>query len=215
MQKSVLIFSLLFFASLAIGQKNSINIVSGTLIGFDGEGLAYAPVGITGKNKGVTTDSTGNFKIALEYGDKLHFSYLGYQSVEYYPEEITEELHGIIALDNAMLREVVIVGNRMTWIPVPPIICVFDQDAHLGINAEATPVSYYPNPTTGIVHVVADLPKGIINVFSSDGKLMLRQGVNDIQTELSLAGLGAGMYFLSYENEHWAQAIGKVSLLGN
>ncbi len=63
--------------------------------------------------------------------------------------------------------------------------------------------------------VATDLPEGIINGFLSDGKLLRRQAVQDVQTAVNLAGLSAGIYLLSYENEHWAQAIGKVSLIGN
>jgi hypothetical protein len=222
MKKPILSFCLIAIASILFGQNTSECNLSGTVVDYNGEVLIGATISILGKNKGTFTDLNGNFKITVAHDDLLRISYAGFQSIERYPDEIEYDLNGRIELNEGLLlREVVIRAKKIVGDGGCKLYAQYTRTGGCGnkrLSFELStnhPMQYYPNPTTDVVMVSTEETRGFINVFSSDGKLLLRQRVQEVQTRLDLLGLAAGVYVLSYENDDWGQVIGKVSLLRN
>lgn len=79
----------------------------------DKDNLALTGVSIYIKNKpsmGTTTDLDGHFNIKVNYGDKLVFTYIGFQSVEFVAVKAKKDLKIQMLEDSKALEEVVIVG---------------------------------------------------------------------------------------------------------
>lgn len=71
---------------------------------------------------------------------------------------------------------------------------------------------YAPNPTKDAVVIQTEETTGMILVFSVSGSEVARVHVTEAATRVELADYASGVYFLYYENEGWAQSIGKVVL---
>ena len=96
-----------FFISFAFAQEKI--SVSGTVT--NGETpLADVSVKVVGANQGTTTDKQGNFKITAAKGQRLVFSYIGYEEQTAVVSELTEINIVLKNSVNNALNEVVVVG---------------------------------------------------------------------------------------------------------
>ena len=81
--------------------------VTGTVVDETGEGVIGATVMEKGTSNGTVTDFDGNFKIKVEAGKTLVFSYIGYQTLELPAQNGMK----VVMKDDAQsLNEVVVVG---------------------------------------------------------------------------------------------------------
>jgi hypothetical protein len=200
--------------------QSQVQLLSAQVSGSDGELLTGATVAVIGLNKGTVTDSEGKFRLYAANDDLIRISYIGYETAEFYPDEITFDHAGRVVLrEGNWLREVVITAQRMERPPmtITTIRIVCDSIGTKGLHISTTPMPwhYYPNPTTDGVMVETDMETGFICVFSMDGKRVARQPISRARTRVELAGLRSGFYLLQYENNGWTQTIGKVCLVLN
>ena len=226
MKKLIPCLFLVLTTALLPAQNAPVHVISGTIVGYDGEALVGATIAVAGKSTGTITDLNGKFKLTVANDALLHISYLACQPIELYPDEIEYELKGRIEMkEDNWLKEVVITAKGVASKSVTST-CYWVVNDSIGqyypsLQPSAVPRpsqrpwQYYPNPSTDGVTVSTETPGGFINVFSSDGKRVVRQPVCAVLTKVDLLGLAAGMYILSYENGGLVQVIGKVSLLRN
>lgn len=113
------------FSCISYGQ-----IITGTVLDKETKiPLAYANVGILGKNNGTVTDENGNFSLSIPeklLGDTLRISYIGYESIslcKYYQDSLINLLVELKP-KSFVLNEViitpsdfkeVILGNTVDW----------------------------------------------------------------------------------------------------
>ena len=106
MKKYILLFFCMFVFAIASAQ----NTITGTVTSAtDGEPLTGVTVKVKGQRAAAVTDIDGNFKISVQKGNKLEFSYIGFVNQDY-----TVKGPGHIDIkmtpDNTGLEEVVVVG---------------------------------------------------------------------------------------------------------
>lgn len=98
-------------AGIEISQQ--VGTVKGQVVDATGESLIGVNVSIKGTTKGAITDINGNFMIDASTGDKLVFSYIGYQT-----QEITVGNQKTVKItlreDSKALDEVVVIGYGTT-----------------------------------------------------------------------------------------------------
>jgi len=66
-----------------------------------------------------------------------------------------------------------------------------------------TRLRYYPNPISTVLHVNIALPtndKLIIELYDFTGRMLQKQSLNQLQNEISVAGLASGLYGLVIYN---------------
>jgi hypothetical protein len=91
-------------------QRNSKNIVKGTVIEKSGEPLAGATISLTGTNYGTIADIDGNFEIIVDdYYNTLTFSYIGYKTKEM-QATMGSEITVTLAEERLMLDELVVIA---------------------------------------------------------------------------------------------------------
>ena len=64
-----------------------------------------------------------------------------------------------------------------------------------------TDVKAYPNPTSGVIVIKAEMMNGI-EVFNSLGQMFLVKDVENDEVSLDLGSFGSGMYFISILTEN-------------
>lgn len=105
----LLSLSLLFTTTYA-QQANELTI-TGTVVDEVGEPLPGVSIYIKDKSvSGTSSDSDGKFSIQVEYGDKLVFSFIGYEPVEHVAIESTSDLTVPFTETTEALDEVIVVG---------------------------------------------------------------------------------------------------------
>lgn len=102
----------LVFVSMATTLAQSVQVrqVSGKVTGSeDGGALPGVSVSIKGTSRGVTTDNAGNYKLSVNDGASLVFSFVGYstQTVSVGNRSVIDV---VLSADNQQLNEVVVVG---------------------------------------------------------------------------------------------------------
>ena len=103
LRKLFLSFALIFVSTIMYAQTE----ISGTVVDVTGETVIGATVMEKGTSNGTITDFDGNFKIKVEPGKTLVFSYIGYQTQELPAKDGME----VTMKDNAKeLAEVVVTG---------------------------------------------------------------------------------------------------------
>lgn len=215
--KKVFFFTCLFITMCQFRAQSQGHPLHAQVFGSDGEKLIGATISVVGKNKGAITDIEGDFRLSAANDDLIRVSYIGYETAEFYPDEITYDHGGRVVLrEGNWLPEVVITAQRMEMEPTPTItdIWIYDSIGTRNLQISTTPMAwhYYPNPTADVVMVETAMETGFISVFSMDGKRVVRQPISRARTRVELAGLRSGFYLLQYENDGWTQPIGKVSL---
>lgn len=84
--------------------------VKGTVTDDENYPLISASVVIEGTTSGTTTDANGNFSLPVSVGQKLVFSYIGYQTQTITVKEGKETYEVTLKVDATYLSEVVVVG---------------------------------------------------------------------------------------------------------
>lgn len=102
--RSILFLMMMFVSVSLFAQKQTI---TGTVTDETGEPLIGASVIQKETKQGCMTDLDGNFKIDVENGSTLVFSYLGYVTQE---QKAAPGMRVVLSEDNKMLSEVVVVG---------------------------------------------------------------------------------------------------------
>lgn len=105
MKKQIYLFILLLFCSQSFAQNS---MISGKVTtADDGSPLAGVNISIKSTNKGMQTDGTGSYKIAVSKGEKLVFTFIGFK-----PHEILVDNRSVINVtlqnDAGILDEVVV-----------------------------------------------------------------------------------------------------------
>jgi len=113
----LLILPLLFFSQSIFGQTKGEDLVQFTGIILDGTDeellpLPYANVLVIDHNRGTYSDFNGFFSIVVEKGDKVEFSAVGYQTVQFQiPDTLTDNRYSLVQLmtqDTINLPETVV-----------------------------------------------------------------------------------------------------------
>jgi len=113
----LLMLPLLFFIQSVFGQTKGDNLVQFTGIILDGTDeellpLPYANILVTDHNRGTYSDFNGFFSIVVEKGDKVEFSAVGYQTIEFQiPDTLTDNRYSMVQLmtqDTINLPETVV-----------------------------------------------------------------------------------------------------------
>ncbi|MGJ8743464.1 SusC/RagA family TonB-linked outer membrane protein [Polaribacter sp.] len=105
--KSVFIVLLLFCATLSA--QNEVT-VTGTVTSLaDNEPILGANIIIVGTQKGTSTDFDGNFKLSVNSGDILEFSYLGFKAKQV-PFVNQKTINVALEEDANVLDEIVVIG---------------------------------------------------------------------------------------------------------
>lgn len=191
------------------------------------EGAVGVTIRVVGQSRGAMTDLDGNFQLMVTEEDRLSFTYTGCAPATYTVLDVAELNHEIILIDGTLLPEVVITGTKITKQSVsygclvinscPMQSAALQQEERnqdeLSISLDKT-WSYYPNPTVEGIMVSTEEQTGYIDVFSTDGRLVGRTLVTDINTKVPMTELPAGTYLLLYENADWQSVIGKVVKAG-
>ena len=112
--KSGLFFSLLFISELALSQVHKGRVFSS----LTNSPLAYANVGIAGRNIGTVTDLSGSYTLDLESvndTDSIRFSMIGYQSKTFLLRQFRSDSVKTVFLDQRLytLTEVKITYHKL------------------------------------------------------------------------------------------------------
>ena len=101
-----LLLLFLFFPVLIYGQ----NLLSGSVVDeASSSGIAGANIVVKGTTSGTATDIDGAFKISVNSGDVLVFSYLGYVTQEVvYSDQAA--INVVMSEDSSLLDEIVVIG---------------------------------------------------------------------------------------------------------
>ena len=68
---------------------------------------------------------------------------------------------------------------------------------------ERNTLTYYPNPSNGYITFTKQITSELlINLFSSDGKLVLKKKLDSIDKTLDVNGLNRGLYFIKISGEN-------------
>ncbi len=105
--KRLLLSLVALFASIGIYAQTEI---TGSVVDETGEGVIGATVKVKGASHGTVTDFNGNFKLKVQSGAMLVFSYIGYDKVE----QAAQAGMKVVMKDNAPeLQEVVVTGYQV------------------------------------------------------------------------------------------------------
>jgi len=141
-----LLLFFLFVASFAFAQ----NSVEGIVKSANGEPLAGASVIEKGTSNGTVTDFNGNYKMNVEKGKSLVFSYIGFLTKEI--KVTTNTVDVTLEDDGEELDEIQIVGSRSVKrsvidTPVPVDVINVSELSTKNGNAEITQILQYAAPS--------------------------------------------------------------------
>lgn len=149
-------YFLIFFFAITLGSwaQETVYTISGT-VSDDVDVLIGVTVTIQGKMGGVVTNMDGDFTIKASKGDKLIFSYIGYETLEYL---VTEEVHDLkITLKNAdtQLDEVIVtaMGTQRKISSLASISTVTPEDLKV--------------PTPSVANLLGGRVAGVITMVNS------------------------------------------------
>ena len=91
-QKAIIVTIILFANITVFSQTHTLKEISGKVTAF-GKPLQNVNISIIEKNRGTTTNEYGIYKIKVENGDKIQFSYVGFKKVIIVVEDITKVLN--------------------------------------------------------------------------------------------------------------------------
>ncbi|WP_430406132.1 T9SS type A sorting domain-containing protein [Fluviicola sp.] len=88
-------------------------------------------------------------------------------------------------------------------------------EMHLGVNeAELNHVSVFPNPSSGKIELLSDIPLRNIQVVNVIGTLLKEFDANLTLTEIDLTELPQGTYYLKIENSNGEHSIKPIQISG-
>lgn len=105
------ILPLCLWLTATFAQQTEELIIAGTIVNENGEPVPQVSIYIKDRPAaGASTDENGKFSIKSIYGDRLVFTYVGYESVEHVAVESTADLIIKLLDKSSELDEVVVVG---------------------------------------------------------------------------------------------------------
>ncbi len=140
----------------------------------DGSGLPGVSVQLKGSNKGVTTDASGNYSIAVPDKGTLKFTFVGLL-----PKEVTLSAQSVINVsltaDTKQLSEIVVTGSGSAT-----------SKRKLGISVESITAENIPSIPTGSLDqaLVGKIPGAQISSISGnpgDKVNIVLRGINSVQ----------------------------------
>jgi TonB-linked SusC/RagA family outer membrane protein len=153
--KKVFLLSLWLFAVLSVhAQTGSQYTVKGTVLDENNEPLAGANVYVKNTTFGLTADVEGKFSIKVTLGSTVVFSFVGYESREYFVQKDVPDLK-ISLKPNSMLDEVIVaaLGSQRRISTVGAITSVDPSELQV--------------PATSISNILGGRVAGIINMQTS------------------------------------------------
>ena len=63
-------------------------------------------------------------------------------------------------------------------------------------------ISVYPNPSTAVFNIQGSAELGVVEVYNTIGKLVLKTMVKDTQTQIDLSKQAAGMYYIILQEKN-------------
>ncbi|AIM39059.1 hypothetical protein KO02_22000 [Sphingobacterium sp. ML3W] len=96
-------------------------LIAGTIVDKNREPISNVSVYIKDKpSVGTSTSQAGKFSIRANYGDKIVFSYVGYNAVEHLAVETNDQLRISLMDNSTTMDEVMVVGlgnvqRKISW----------------------------------------------------------------------------------------------------
>lgn len=109
--KILCILPLCLWLMIGFAQQKEELTISGTVVNENGEPVANVSIYLKDKaNIGTSSDEKGKFSIKADYGDKIAFTFVGYEPVEYLVVESQIDLQIELKELSSEIDEVVVVG---------------------------------------------------------------------------------------------------------
>jgi len=109
-QKSLVLLLFFFFGYTAFSQTTTLKKIKGKITSFN-EPLKDVNIIVIGKNRGTKTDIQGSYSIEAEVGDKIQYSYVGFNTIIILIEDITSILNLEMVANTNNLDEVIVKGR--------------------------------------------------------------------------------------------------------
>jgi len=110
MKKQILLL-MLFALCFSVSAQKQVFVMEGTVYDETGVTLPGATIFVKEKTGiGTTSDGMGKFSIRAEYGDKIIFSFVGYENIEYLVIEESKTLEIRMSVGAQQMEEVVVTG---------------------------------------------------------------------------------------------------------
>ena len=139
---------LLWTVCLTLSAQEKTFVMEGTVYDENGETLPGATIYLKDKTGvGTSSDVMGKFNIKAEYGDKIVFSFIGYDNVEYLVIEESKTLEIRMTISSKQLEEVVVTALGTTQRKISSVAAVSTVD----IKELQTPVTSVANLLGGKV----------------------------------------------------------------
>lgn len=148
-------FLLTFFAVTSISMaQETLYTISGT-VSDDYEPLIGVTITVQGKMGGTVTDLDGNFSIRAAKGDKLIFSYVGYETYEYLVVEEVRNLNVKLETGATQIDEVIVtaMGTQRKISSLASISTVTPEDLKV--------------PTPSVANLLGGRVAGVISMVNS------------------------------------------------
>ena len=122
-------------APQVLSASQATTYVTGQVTDENGEPIIGASVTEIGTTRGTVTDVNGKFSLRASGNGKIQVSYIGYKTVTVNPGS---NLNINMAVDNALLDEVVVVGyGQQKKVNLTGAVSVVDMDKAVGSRPEA------------------------------------------------------------------------------
>lgn len=153
--RKIYYFLLTFFAVTSISMaQETLYTISGT-VSDDYEPLIGVTITVQGKMGGTVTDLDGNFSIRAAKGDKLIFSYVGYETYEYLVVEEVRNLNVKLETGATQIDEVIVtaMGTQRKISSLASISTVTPEDLKV--------------PTPSVANLLGGRVAGVISMVNS------------------------------------------------
>lgn len=152
------ILPLCLWLSVSFAQQTQEELtIAGSVVSDKGEPIANVSIYIKDKPTGATsTGNKGEFSIKAVYGDRLIFTYVGYESVEHLAVQPTTDLRIELADKTSELDEVVVVGLGAQQRKISSVGAITTVD-----------VKQLQSPAPSIANLLGGRAAGVISMQSS------------------------------------------------
>ncbi|MBE8722271.1 SusC/RagA family TonB-linked outer membrane protein [Sphingobacterium pedocola] len=151
------ILPLCLWLTATFAQQTEELIIAGTIVNENGEPVPQVSIYIKDRPAaGASTDENGKFSIKSIYGDRLVFTYVGYESVEHVAVESTADLIIKLLDKSSELDEVVVVGLGASQRKISSVGAITTVD-----------VKQLQSPAPSMANLLGGRAAGIISMQSS------------------------------------------------
>ena len=148
MKKCIFLLVMLWMAVFTLSAQQRTFVMEGTVYDETGETLPGATVYLKDRQGvGTSTDINGQFMIRAEYGDKIVFSFVGYENLEFLTIEESKTLDIRMSLSSQQIEEVVVTALGTTQRKISSVAAVSTVD----VRELQTPVTSVANLLGGKV----------------------------------------------------------------